>query len=148
MIYDFPGNSAEIESACSAGDPSLTPGLGRSPGEGIGYPLQYFGASMVPQMVKNLPEMQETWVGSPGWEDPLEEGMATHSSIPAWRIPMDRGASWATVHVVAKGWTKLSNLAQNSTCIVNPKLLVYPSLPCPSFPFGNHKFVFKVCESV
>ena len=77
----FPGNSADIESACSAGDPSLTPGLGRSPGEGIGYPLQYFGASMVPQMVKNLPEMQETWVGSPGWEDPLEEGMATHSPV-------------------------------------------------------------------
>ena len=105
----FPGNSADIESACSAGDPSLTPGLGRSPGEGIGYALQYFGASMVPQMVKNLPEMQETWVGPPGWEDPLEEGMATHSSIPAWRIPMDRGASWATVHVIAKGRTKLSD---------------------------------------
>ena len=52
----------------------------------------------VAQMVKNLSEMQETWVQSLGWEDPLEEGMATHSSILAWRVPPDRGAWWATVH--------------------------------------------------
>ena len=45
------------------------------------------------QMVENLPAMRETWVQSLGWEDPLEEGMATHSSTPAWRIPMDRGPS-------------------------------------------------------
>ena len=51
----------------------------------------------------------ETWVWSLGWEDPLEEGMATHSSIFAWRIPMDRGTWWATVHEVAKRWTRLSN---------------------------------------
>ena len=49
--------------------------------------------------------MQETWVRSMGWEDPLEEGMATHSSILAWRISMDRGARWATVHGVAESWT-------------------------------------------
>ena len=55
-------------------------------------------ASLVAQLVKNLPAMQETWVPSLGWEDPLEEGMATHSSILAWRIPMDREAWWATVH--------------------------------------------------
>ena len=60
------------------------------------------GASLVAQLVKNLPAMQETWVQSMGWEDPLEEGMATHASILAWRIPMDRGAWWATVHGVAK----------------------------------------------
>ena len=48
---------------------------------------------------------QETWVRSLGWEDPLEEGMATHSSILAWRIPIDRGARWATVHGVTKSWT-------------------------------------------
>ena len=48
-------------------------------------------------MVKNLPVMRETWVQSLGWEDPLEEGMATHSSILAWRLPMDRGARQATV---------------------------------------------------
>ena len=53
-------------------------------------------------MVKNLPAMQDAWVRSLGQEDPLEEGMATHSSIPAWRIPMDRGARRATVHGVAE----------------------------------------------
>ena len=58
---------------------------------------------------KNLPAMQETWVRSLGWEDPLEEGMATHSSIIAWRILMDRGAWWATVYGVAKSWTGLSD---------------------------------------
>ena len=84
-------------------------GLGRYPGEGISYPLQYSWASLVAQMVKNLHAMQETWVLSLGWEDPLEEGMATHSSILAWRIPMDRGAWQATVHGVAKSWTPLSD---------------------------------------
>ena len=64
---------------------------GSSPGEVIVYPLQYFGASLVAQMVKNPPAMWETWVRSLDWEDPLEEGMATHSSILAWRIRMDRG---------------------------------------------------------
>ena len=56
-------------------------------------------------MVKNLPVMPETWVQSLGQEDPLEEGMATQSSIVAWRIPMDRGAWWATVHGVTKSQT-------------------------------------------
>ena len=60
-------------------------------------------------MVKNLPAMQETWVQSLGWEDPLEEGMATHSSILAWGIPMDRGAWWAPVHGITKNWTQLSD---------------------------------------
>ena len=49
-------------------------------------------ASLVAQLVKNLPAVQETWVPSQGWEDPLEEGVATHFSVLAWRIPMDRGA--------------------------------------------------------
>ena len=57
------------------------------PGEGIAYPLQYSWASLVVQLVKNLPAMLETWVGSLGWEDPLEKGKATHSSMLAWRIP-------------------------------------------------------------
>ena len=63
-----------------------------SPGEGRGYPVPYSWASLVAQMVKNPPAMQETWVPSLGWEDSLEEGMATHSSIPTWRIPKDRDA--------------------------------------------------------
>ena len=83
----FPSSAAGKESAYNAGDLSSIPGLGRSPGEGIGYPLQYLWASLVTQLVKNLPPMQETWVPSLGEEDPLEKGMATHSSILAWRIP-------------------------------------------------------------
>ena len=58
----------------------------------IDYPFQYPWASLVAQMVKNLPAMQETFVWSLGWEDPLKECMVSHSSILAWRIPMDRGA--------------------------------------------------------
>ena len=60
-------------------------------------------------MVKNLPVMWETWVQPLDWEDPLEKGIATHSSILAWRIPMDRGAWQATVHGVTKSQTQLSN---------------------------------------
>ena len=83
----FPDSSVGKESAWNAGDSSSIPGLGRSPGEGIGYPPQYSLASLVAQLVKNLPAVQETWVRSLGWEDPLEKGKATHSSILAWRIP-------------------------------------------------------------
>ena len=67
------------------------------------------GASLGAHLVKNLPAMQETWVRSLGWEDPLEKGMEIHSSILAWRIPMDRGAWWATIHGVTKSWTQLSD---------------------------------------
>ena len=127
----FPVGSDGKESSCNAGDLGLIPGLGRSPEEGNGKPLQYsslenpmdrgtwravvhgvtksqtwlkwlsthmdrdiiggdlisLGASLEAQMVKNLPAMQETWVRSLGWEDPLEKGMATHSRVLAWRIP-------------------------------------------------------------
>ena len=101
--------SADKESTCNAGDLGLIPGLGRSPGEGKGYPLQYSGlensmdcivhgvatswtqlalhfiwASVVAQLVKNLPTMWETWVRSRGCEDTLEKGKASHSSILAW----------------------------------------------------------------
>ena len=65
--------------------------------------------SPVAQTVKNLPAMWETWVQSLGWEDPLEEGMATYSSILAWRIPMDRGAWQAIVYRVTKSRTQLSD---------------------------------------
>ena len=68
-----------------------------------------YWASLVAQTVKILAEMRETWVLSLDWEDPLEEGMITHSSILAWRIPMDRGAWWAIVHSVTKSWTRLSD---------------------------------------
>ena len=85
----FPNSSVGKESTCNAGDPGSILGSGRSAGEGRGYPLQYSWALLVAQLVKNWHAMQETWVWSLGWEDPLEEGMATHSSILAWRISMD-----------------------------------------------------------
>ena len=83
----FPHSSVGKESACNAGDPGSTPGSRRSAGEGIGSSLQYSWASPVAQLVKNPLAMQKTWVRSLGWEDPLERGKATHSSILAWRIP-------------------------------------------------------------
>ena len=86
-LQGFPGRSAGKESACNAGDPSLIPEYERSTGDGIGYPLQYSWASLEAQLVKNPPAMWETWVRSLGWEDPLENGKATHSSILAWRMP-------------------------------------------------------------
>ena len=61
------------------------------------------------KLVKNLPAVQKTLVGSLGWEDPMEECLATHSSIPAWRMPLDREAQWSTVHGVAKSWTQPSD---------------------------------------
>ena len=87
LILGFPSVSDGKESACNAGHPGLIPGSSRSSGEGIGYPLQYSWASLVAQLVKNPPAMQETWVRSLGCEGPLEKGKATHSSILAWRIP-------------------------------------------------------------
>ena len=79
--WGFPGSSVGKESAYNAGDPSSIPGSGRSSGEGVGYPLQYCWASLVAQLVKNLPAMWETWVQSLGWEDPLGKGKATHSVL-------------------------------------------------------------------
>ena len=97
----FPGDTSGKEPTCNSGDPGSIPGLGKSPGEGNGYPLQYsrlensmdrgawqaMVASLVAQLVRNLPAMQETQVQSLCWEDPLEKGMATHSNILAWEIP-------------------------------------------------------------
>ena len=79
----FPGSSVGKESACNAGDPSLIPSLGRSPGEGISYPLQYSWASLAVHLVKNPSAMWEAWVQSLSWEDPLENRKATHYGIPA-----------------------------------------------------------------
>ena len=82
IVYSLDSSFGK-ESACNAGDPGLISGMGRSSGEGTGYPLQYSWASLVAQLIKNLPAMQETWVQSLGWEDPLEKGKATQSSILA-----------------------------------------------------------------
>ena len=102
----FPGSSAGKESTCNTGDPGLIPRLGQSPGEGIGYPRQYSWASLVSQTVKNPLAMQETWIRSLDWEDPLEKGMATHSSILAWRTPWTgEPGGLHTVHGVTKSQT-------------------------------------------
>ena len=115
---DFPGSSTGIESACNAGDPGLIPGSGRSPGERIGYPLQYSWASLVAQMIKNPPAMRETQVWSLAWEDPLEEGMK--QPIPLF-LPKESsrteepgglqsmvsqrvGHNWATKHAQVIVW--------------------------------------------
>ena len=82
-VRGFPHSSVGKESTCNTGDPSSIPESGRSPGEGIGYPLQYSWASLVTQLVKNPLAMRETWVRSLGWEDTLEKGKANHSSILA-----------------------------------------------------------------
>ena len=112
--YYFPKGSAGKESASNAGDSGLIPRLGSSPGEGIGYPLQYSWAPLVAQTVKNLLAMRETWVWSLGWKDRLEECMTTHSSILALGIPMNGGLQftgsqrvrhdWATNHSTAHSW--------------------------------------------
>ena len=105
----LPWCSIDRESACNAGDPGSIPGSGRSSGRGHGNTLQYSWASLVAQIIKNLPAMQESCVQSLGWEDPLEEGMATHSSTLAQRIPKDRGAWQAKIHRVTKSQTQLSD---------------------------------------
>ena len=88
----FPGSSAGKESICNTREPGLIPMPRSSLGEGRGYPLKCSSASLMAQTVKNPPAVWAIWVQSLGLEDPLEEGMATHSSILAWRILMDRGA--------------------------------------------------------
>ena len=87
MAQGFPDSLGGKESACNARDPSSTPESGRFPGEGNEYPLQYSWASLVAHLIKNPPAMWETWLRSLDWEDPLEKGTDTHSSILAWRIP-------------------------------------------------------------
>ena len=112
FLSGFPGISADEESACNIGDPSLIPELGRSPGKRIGYPLQYSWASLVAQSVKNPSAMQRTgfdpWVG----KFPLEKGMVTHFSMLAWRIPWTEdpdGLQSMGLQRVAHDWA-------NNTC--------------------------------
>jgi len=94
LLEGFPDSSVGKESACSAGDPSSTPGLGRSAGEGIGLPPPVFLGFPVAKRVKNLPAMWDTWVRSP------EKGTAAHSSYSSLENSMD-----CIVHGVAKSQT-------------------------------------------
>ena len=93
----FPHSSVGKESTCNAGDSSSIPGLGRSAGEGIGYPLKYTWASLVAQLVKNPPAVQETWLRSLGWEDLLEKEKAAGAkllqSCPTLCDPIDGNPS-------------------------------------------------------
>ena len=97
---DFPDSSVGKESARSAGDPSSVPRSGRSIGEGIDYPLQYSRASLVTQLVKNLPIMRETWVRPLGWENSPGEG----KGYPLQYSGLENSMG-CTVHGVAKSWT-------------------------------------------
>ena len=104
----FPGSSAGKESACNAGDPCLITGSGRSSGEGIGYPLQYSWASLVAQMVKNLPALRD--LGStPGLGRSPGGGHGNPHQYSCLENPMDRRAWWAIDHGVTKNQTQLSN---------------------------------------
>ena len=86
-MQGFPGGSAGKESACNAGDPGSNSWVRKAPWRRDRQPIpMYSWASLAAQIVKNPPSMWETWVGNLVWENPLEEGMASHSSILAWRI--------------------------------------------------------------
>ena len=116
----FPHSLVGKESSHNAGDPSSIPGLGRSAGEGIGYPFQYSRASLAAQLVKNLPAMQETLVWSLSWEDLLENGKATHCSILAWRIP------WTIQSIQSMGSQRVRHNWATFTFILNG-LVVFPT---------------------
>ena len=111
MSYiNIPDSSVGEESNCIARNPRLMSGLGRSPGEGIGYPLQYSWPSLVAQLVKNPPAMRETWVWSLGWEGSLEKENATHSNILGWRIPWN---PWGRKELGTTEWLSLHNIREN-----------------------------------
>ena len=105
LLLSFsPHSSVGKESSCNAGDPGSIPGSGRATGEGIGYPLQYSWASLVAQLVKNLPAMQETWILSAGWEDSPGEVKGYLLQYSGLENSMD-----CIVHGVTKSQTQLSD---------------------------------------
>ena len=142
MEFQKPYSSVGKESACSSGDPSLIPGLERSAGEGIGYPLQYSWAFLALQLIKNLSAMWETWVQSLGWEDSLEKGKTIHSRILAWRI------SRTTVHGVTKSWTRLSNFhrEQNENGPFRPVATCFPNFLTFRAVLSQHSFRFEIAQ--
>ena len=106
--WSFPGSFVDKVPTCKAGDPGLILGSGRSAWEGIGYPLQHSWALLVAQLVKNLPAMQKAWVQSLVWDNPLEKGKATHSSILAWRILWTLYSQWGCKESDRTEWLTLS----------------------------------------
>ena len=122
-------NSAGKESACNAGDPDSIPGLGRSAGEGIGYPFQYSWASLVAQLVKNLPAMRETWIWSLAWEDPLEKGKATYPQCSGLENSMGY-SPWAckeSLGGVGHNWATLTFRAPLCS-VFSPQKRTFPCL--------------------
>ena len=110
FVYWYtPPTSAGKESTCNSEDSSSIPGSGRSPREGIRYPIQYSWASLVAQIVQNHLAMQETWVRSLGWEDPAEKETTTHFSLLDWRIPWTEDPDRFTVHEAGKSRTQLND---------------------------------------
>ena len=106
-LLGFPGNPADKESTCNAGDPGLIPGSGRPAGEEIGYPFQDSWASLVAQMVRIHLQCGRPRFG-PCWENPLEKGTASQSSILAWQIPWtEEPVRWQSI--VSKSQTQLSD---------------------------------------
>ena len=141
IAWGFSDRSVGKESACSAGEPGSIPRSGKSPGEGLGYLLQYSWASLVAQLVENLPAMQETWVRSLHWQDHLEKGLATHSSILSWRIPSGH-----------KGSAKLSDFhfqySLKSRTLIPPALFSFSRLLCLFRLFGiSIKIVHFFCSN-
>ena len=132
----FPDNSVGKESICSVGDPGSIPGLGRSPGEGIGYPIHYSWASLVAQLVKNPPAMRETWLLSLGWEDSPGEGKGyplqysdLENSIDCIYSPWDCKESDRTK------WLSLSDKSK-----INKTTLLYKYVKLPKLSDG---YIFK-----
>ena len=137
------------EYACNAGDPSSIPGSGRS-GEGIGYLLQYSWASLVAQLVKNLPAVQETWLRSLGWED-----FCIRERLPLQYSGLENSGDY-TVHGVTKSWTRLSDFHFLSLWWENARQIVHSFTYSPfwtlSFLRAHHFLPFlpyltKSCRS-
>ena len=136
----FPDSSVGKESTCIAGDRGLIPGSGRSAEEGIGYPFQYSWASLVVQLVKNLPAMQETWVWSLSWEDPLEKGTATP---PVFWPGEFHGLYSPWGH---KSRTRLSNFHFQHLfmCLLVICMLSLEKCPCRSLPIFEWVCCFDI----
>ena len=136
-LLALPDSSVGKEPVCNARDPGWIPGLGRSNGEGIGYPLQYSWASLVAQLVENPPAMWETWVRSLGWEDPLEKGTSHPLQYSGLENSMD-----CIFHEVAKSQTWLSDFHLYL-------LIPYPYLAPTSFTFPLvTTSLFSITESI
>ena len=141
LIFTEPSNyciSPGKESTCNAGDPGLIPGSGRYPGEGIGYPLQYSWASLVAQLVKNLPAMQKTCIRSLSLEDTLEKWKASHSIILAWRIH-GLYSPWGHKELDVTEWQ--SRLRLSCSFLFLPKCLIL------ILPIFYHE-LFNICWSL